>query len=167
MSAKTSNILLWMFVINLGISFGAGLYEARIELPQWLVSLPDGGYEWDAEAARDANTGLRFWVFASTISLTLLAPLNLIAAWRSASPLRSWWLAAASIIICERAFTLAYFIPTMVTLMQAELSQEDAIQTAIQWISLNHLRHLLVLTGWLAALKAFKGHDVNEANIKI
>ena len=29
------DILLWLFVINLGIAFGAGLYEQRIILPQW------------------------------------------------------------------------------------------------------------------------------------
>lgn len=29
-------ILLWLFVINLGIAFGAGLYESRTTVPQWL-----------------------------------------------------------------------------------------------------------------------------------
>jgi hypothetical protein len=32
-----SKILVWLFVINLGIVFGAALYEARIEFPQWLA----------------------------------------------------------------------------------------------------------------------------------
>jgi hypothetical protein len=27
-------IVLWLFVINLGIAFGAGLYEARVVIPQ-------------------------------------------------------------------------------------------------------------------------------------
>jgi hypothetical protein len=32
-----TKVLLWLVVINLGIVFGAGLYEARIEFPKWLV----------------------------------------------------------------------------------------------------------------------------------
>ena len=31
-----TEVLLWLFVINLGIAFGAGLYESRITVPQWL-----------------------------------------------------------------------------------------------------------------------------------
>jgi hypothetical protein len=37
-------ILLWLFVINLGIAFGAGLYESRITVPQWLTFSQDSGY---------------------------------------------------------------------------------------------------------------------------
>jgi hypothetical protein len=76
-------VLLWLFVINLGIVLGAGLYEARIEFPQWLVYSAESGYRWDAEAARHANTGLRFWVYVTTVPLTLLTLANLIAAWRA------------------------------------------------------------------------------------
>lgn len=36
--------LLWLFVINLGIAFGAGFYEARIVFPQWLVYSSATGY---------------------------------------------------------------------------------------------------------------------------
>jgi hypothetical protein len=47
-----------LFVINLDIAFGAGLYESRIIVPQWLSFSPEYGYRWDAEAARQANVGL-------------------------------------------------------------------------------------------------------------
>jgi hypothetical protein len=85
-------VLLWLFVINLGIAFGAGLYEARIEFPQWLVYSAESGYRWDAEAARRANTGLRFWVYVTTVPLTLLTLANLIVAW--ADSRCDWWLVA-------------------------------------------------------------------------
>ena len=29
------SIRLWLFVINLGIAFGAGLHECRVAVPQW------------------------------------------------------------------------------------------------------------------------------------
>jgi hypothetical protein len=29
----------WLFVINLGVAFGAGIYESRVVIPQW-VNIP-------------------------------------------------------------------------------------------------------------------------------
>jgi len=89
------SLLLWLFVINLGIAFGAGLYESRILVPQWLNGSPEAGYRWNAEAARLPDTGLSFWVYVTTVPLTLLTVANLIAAWTtSVTPLRSAWLSA-------------------------------------------------------------------------
>jgi hypothetical protein len=65
MSRAIAKLLLWLFVINLGIAFGAGLYESRIVVPQWLEALPEGEYQWNAAAARQADTGLRFWVYVT------------------------------------------------------------------------------------------------------
>jgi hypothetical protein len=39
-------VLLWLFVIKLGIAFSAGLYESRISVPQWLSFSRDTGYEF-------------------------------------------------------------------------------------------------------------------------
>jgi hypothetical protein len=153
--ASISKILLWLFVINLGIAFGAGLYEARIVLPQWLVYSAEGGYEWNVEAARQANTGLRFWVYVTTVPLTLLTLANFITAWRDRGVLRRWWLAAAGIATIERIFTLSYFVPTMVKLMNETLPASAAVTTALQWANLNHFRHIIAMMAWLAALKAF------------
>jgi hypothetical protein len=33
MAQDVTTILLWLFVINLGIAFGGGLYEARVVVP--------------------------------------------------------------------------------------------------------------------------------------
>ena len=35
MEQPVTTILLWLFVINLGIAFGAGLYEARVVIRFW------------------------------------------------------------------------------------------------------------------------------------
>ena len=163
MSSKVSILALWLFVINLGIVFGAGLYEARIEFPQWLVISADGEPFWDATAAKEANTGLRFWVFTSTITLTLLTLLNLVLAFRSDSTVRKWWITAALTALADRAFTFSYFIPTMITLMKDEgLSGSDAVDMASLWGSLNHLRHFLVLLAWITALKTFRDYHPNK-----
>jgi hypothetical protein len=148
---KISTILLWLFVINLGIGLGAGLYESRIVVPRWVET-----GEWNAQAAQADNTGLRFWVYITTGPLTLLTLANLIVAWRSRGPVRVWWLAASLFALADRAFTFSYFIPTMVKLMQdQDLSGPVALSTFSQWMNLNYLRHAIVIAALLAALKAF------------
>ena len=88
-------ILLWLFVINLGIAFGAGLYEHRIVVSRWIRASSATGIQWDAAAALQDDTGRRFWGFVTTGPLTLLTLANVIVAWRSTGAVRSWWLAAA------------------------------------------------------------------------
>jgi hypothetical protein len=153
MPGKGSTILLWLFVINLGIAFGAGLYESRIVVPDWL-STSDSVRHWHPEVVEQDNTGLRFWAFVTTGPLTLLTIANAIAAWRSAGQLRRWWVTSAASALVERTFTLAYFIPTMVGLMQMPDSR-IAVERAALWVDLNYLRHAILLVAWLAGLNAF------------
>ena len=151
MSTKVSTVLLWLFVINLGIAFGAGLYEQRIVTPDWISG--DGSQShWNAEAARHDDTGLRFWAYVTTGPLTLLTLANLVAAWKATGPERAWWLTAALVVLADRILTFSYFIPTMVGLMSAPDSL-PSVAAATRWMSLNYLRHALVFGGWMAALK--------------
>ncbi|PSB13598.1 DUF1772 domain-containing protein [filamentous cyanobacterium CCP1] len=153
-----STLLLWLFVINLGIALGAGLYETRIEIPQWLMILPESGYQWNAEAARQANTGLRFWIYVTTVPLTLLTIANMIVGWHHRGSLQRWWLSAVGAATIDRLWTFSYFVPTMIKLMDGTLPEPEAVSIALQWVNLNHFRHIVVLVAWLAALKAFSLH---------
>ncbi len=146
--------LAWLFVINLGIAFGAGLYEHRIVVSKWLSSSPDTGTHWNAAIARHDDTGRRFWAFVTTLPLTLLTLASLLAAWRTSGAIHSWWLAAALAALVDRAFTFSYFIPTMVWLMRSADSPE-AVAAATRWRRLNYLRHAITLIAWLASLRAF------------
>jgi hypothetical protein len=65
-------ILLRLFVINLGIAFGAGIYEHRIVVPTWIDAT-----NWHPEIARRDDTGRRFWGAVTTLPLTLLTIVNL------------------------------------------------------------------------------------------
>jgi hypothetical protein len=156
MSGTASAIALWLFVIILGVAFGAGLYEDRIVVPRWISSSPGNGLHWNAAAARQDDTGLRFWAYVSTGPLTLIVLVNLFAAWRSTGAVRGWWIAAVAIALAERLLTFGYFIPTMVSLMRA-VDSPEAVAIASRWWTLNAFRHVLVLTAWLAALKTFAG----------
>lgn len=155
MTLPVGKILLWLFVINLGIAFGAGLYESRIEFPRWLSSSATSSLQWNAEAARQANTGLNFWVYVTTVPLTLLTLANLVAAWYFRGAARRWWLGAAIVILIERVMTFSYFIPTMIGLMGGGLPEPEAVAVATEWAQWNYVRHAFTLAGWIAALKAF------------
>jgi hypothetical protein len=148
-------IILWLFVITLGIAFGAGLYESRIAVPLWLRGSRASGYRWDAAAARDANAGVRFWAYVTTGPLTLLTLTSLFAAWRAPEPVRQAWLIATAAALIERVMTFAYFVPTMITLMrEGALSDSAAVAKARQWVALGVVRHAATLVAWLAALAA-------------
>lgn len=155
MTRYLPEILLWLFVINHGIAFGAGLYEQRIILPQWFNRSSESRIRVNSEAMRSTDTGRRFWAFVTTVPLTLLTLANLGAAWQSPSPRHEWWLGAAVVTLVERIATFSYFIPTALRLMRAEALSSTKIEAmASQWMTLNHVRAALALIGWLAALKA-------------
>jgi hypothetical protein len=147
-------VVLWLFVLNLGVVFGAGVYEHRIVLPRWLTRAPDGEGRWNGEAARADDVGRRFWGVVSTLPLTALTLASLYLAAQPDGLAGWWWLTAALVSLVERLLTFAYFIPSMVRLMKAP-APVDAVARARRWSLLNYLRHVLVLAAWLAALRAF------------
>jgi hypothetical protein len=90
----------------------------------------------------------------TTGPLTLLTLANLVAARRTSGALRRWWLAAGLAALCDRVFTFAYFIPTMVWLMR-QPDTRAAVLTATIWADLNYVRLAILLTAWICALRAF------------
>ncbi len=154
MPSHIPEILLWLFVINLGIAYGAGLYEKKIVVPDWFAANGVAGLRVDRAAMRHSNTGLRFWAFVTTGPLTLLTLANLVVAWQSAGPRHDWWMAAAGITLVERTGTFAFFIPTAIKLMRDDDLPESKLSAmGSRWMRLNYLRDALALIGWLAALK--------------
>jgi hypothetical protein len=150
-----SLIVLWLFVINLGIVFGAGVYESRIMVPQWVSYSADTGYLWNGDAARRVDVGMRFWVFASTLPLTMLTLTNFVFVWLMPEPTRAWWLSATAAAVTERLMTFAYFIPAMVKLMRhGEYDDQVAAVKALQWARLAYVRLGVTLAAWLLAMMA-------------
>ena len=153
MPGTLSTILLRLFVINLGIAFGAGVYEHRIVVSRWITSSEPSGVHWNADDARRDDTGRRFWGFVTTVPLTLLTLANLFVAWPTSGAVRGWWLIAGLAALTDRVFTFAYFIPTMAGLMRATDSPRS-VAVATCWWNLNYVRHAIVLAAWVAALQA-------------
>jgi hypothetical protein len=88
------------------------------------------------------NTGVMFWVYVTTIPLTLIAVANLIAAWIYRSIRRKWWLSAAVIVMLERLATFSYFIPTMINLTSSNLPDPEINEKLSQWLFFNHGSYL-------------------------
>ncbi len=152
---QLSELLLTLFSMNLGIAFGAGLYETKMILPQWFPRLSTGGYGVDTVAMTQLESGRTFWAFVTTGPLTLLTLVNLYLAWQSTGPVHDWWLAAGLITLLERIGTFTFFIPTAIKLQQADqLRLTEQSRLVALWKNANWVRSLLNLLGWLLALKA-------------
>lgn len=150
-----AELLLALFILNLGTAFGAGLYETRIVLPLWFHQSAGVGYQVDVAAMRSIETGRRFWAFVTTLPLTLLTLANCVLAWNASTPGRNWWLAAALLTLLERTGTFTFFIPTALTLQRADqLPAPRVSQLVTTWTRLNYLRNLFNLAACLLALKA-------------
>jgi hypothetical protein len=141
-------ILLWLFVMNIGIAFGAGLYEARIIVSEWVNS--PSTYRWP-------DTGQKFWGFVTTVPLTILCIANLIAASLFHGVGSDWWLISSIIIAIERVFTFSYFIPKVLKVQQGteSISKPQLKRMATQWNHLNYIRLTITLIAWILALEAF------------
>lgn len=136
--------LIWLLVITLGVTVGAGLYEGRIVAPLWARTPPPA---W-------INAGPSFWAFVSTGPLTLVVLVGLVVIRRFDGPSRPWWLAALCVALVERIATFAYFIPTMVSLQQQQALTPEVVSTLATWSFANHGRHILTIAAWLSSLKA-------------
>jgi hypothetical protein len=153
--SHVSEILLSLFILNLGTAFGAGLYETKIILPQWFHKTADG-YRVNAAAMRDLDSGRKFWAFVSTGPLTLLTLASLVTSWQSQQPGHNWWWAAAILALVERLGTFSFFIPTAIQLGKAEpLSPSQVSQKVALWLKANYTRNALTLIACLLALRAF------------
>jgi hypothetical protein len=150
-----SELLLWLFVINLGISFGAGLYEKIIILPMWFTKFPEIGYRVNVNAMLETDTGRKFWASVNTVPLTLLTLANLIVSLQVTGAKHNWWLAACLLVIIERIGTFSYFIPTALKLMRSKnLIEKKASSLISSWLFLNYFRNAFTLIAWIMALEA-------------
>jgi hypothetical protein len=152
---QLSNLILSLFILNLGTAFGAGLYEARVTLPQWFPKKQRNWHQIDKRAMHELDAGRKFWAFVTTIPLTLLTLANLVMAWQSQQPDHNWWLAAALLTFIERVATFSFFIPTIIHLQRADsLSASKTHNVVTTWIRLNYVRNAVTLVACFCALIA-------------
>ncbi len=151
MTIHFNEIISGLFVINLAMAFGAGVYEYRIVMPMWF-----GSWGIDRMAIEKTDVGRKFWGMVTTIPLTLLTFVNLYFALRSTGVLHTWWLSACILILAERIGTFSYFIPTILKLVNTEkLTDHRALKKAEQWKQFNKIRIILNMSGLVASVFAY------------
>jgi hypothetical protein len=147
--------LLWLFVIDLGIACGAGLYEHRIIVPQWFSGSRKTGLRVNSEAMRNPDVGRKFWAFVTTLPLTILTLASLVVAPMLHGIYRFWWLTATWFALFDRIATFSFFIPRALMLMRSDsLPPSRSAAMALLWMRMNWIRLALDACAWLAALKA-------------
>lgn len=146
-----NEIVLGLFVINLAMAFGAGLFESRIVIPMWFSR---SGI--NKEAIINTDTGRKFWGMITTVPLTLLTIINIVEALSSTGTLRTQWLTAGIIVLVERVMTFTYFIPTIIKLIKPDsMPEARALVIASRWTRVNTIRITLNLAGLVISMMAY------------
>lgn len=153
-------IILWLFIVMLGIIIGGGLYEARVLVPLWSSDAPSSVvsyYQHNTAAPQFApDQGGRFWIFATPVG-TLLAVATLVSAYWTPGRHRRWRVAAALISLATFVATFAWFVPNIMLLSSASvltMGADEIARLASLWTTLNWVRAAAMTGAWLAALRA-------------
>lgn len=154
-------ILLWLFVIVLGIELGAGLYETLVVLPLWTSAIPESVIVYYRHNAADPqfalNAGGRFWMF-QTPFLGLVSIATLLSGLRTRPEHRKWRIAGTGLALLVVISTLAWFVPNIIKLggqVVLTMSRDDVASIANTWVTLNWVRVIVYSLAWLAGLRAF------------
>lgn len=151
-------VILWLFVIALGVDLGAGLYEARIVVPLWAGGVPGTLAAGNPYARVAIDAGMRFWAYA-TSTAAILAVLALIGGVFAPAPQRVWQIAAAALELVAVAMTLVYFRPTLVRLFMghgAGMPADVIVSTVHRWVALSRVRIVISAVAWCIALNALR-----------
>jgi hypothetical protein len=165
-----SQIILWLFVIALGIELGAGLYETLVVVPLWSSAAPDsviGYYQHNiADPRFTMNAGGRFWMVATPL-VGLLSLATLLSGFKTSAEHRKWRLIGAGLALIVVISTFAWFVPNIIKLGTSAvltMGRDDVASLANWWVRLNWVRVVVYSSGWLAALRALsipsRGSDI-------
>ena len=166
-----AQMFLWLFVIALGIEIGAGLYETLVVLPLWTSAPPDSVTAYHQHNAANPqftlNAGGRFWMFATPL-VGLLALATLLSGLRTVSQHRQWRIAGTILALVVVLATFTWFVPNIIRLNSKDvlaMSADEVTRLTKAWVTLNWVRVILYVSGWLCALRALSIPPRTENNI--
>lgn len=149
-----ADLALWALVVALGIQSGAGIYESRVIVPLWSGSPPESVIAFFGQPLRP-DAGRRLWIILTPLT-SVIVLINLFFATVATGLNRAWWLGSSIVALAILIVTFAYFVPALLSLPRiSELPRESAIRKVRLWRTLNYFRAVLLISSWLAALKAF------------
>ena len=148
---KIAVIVLWLLVISCGILAGGSIYERVVLTPLWAGSPPQSVTAWPYGGVQAPF----FMVATPTWALLSLVTFGL--SFFMPAEVRPWARVAGVIGVAVMIWTAAYFIPRVMMTQAnrgAGLSGEEITRYTVQFVQWGLLRTVLVLGGWLAALRA-------------
>jgi len=151
-----ARLILWLFVITLGLDLGAGIYEARVVVPLWAGGVPQTLAADNPYGRVAVDAGIHFWAYM-TSAVAVVAVLALVFGVLAAAPRRVWQTCAAVAELAAVAMTLLYFRPTLVRLFLgrgAGLSAAAVTSTVGRWVMWSRVRIAVSFVAWCAALRA-------------
>jgi len=123
-------------------------------MPLWANDPPASLTAFHAQP-RKPESGRRLWIILTPIT-TLVSLFNLVLAFRSHDPMRSWWIASSGTVVVVMVITYAYFVPELLRFERtAAQPPADIAPRVRRWTALNLVRGALVAASWIAALKVF------------
>ncbi|HYG82845.1 MAG TPA: hypothetical protein VD861_20785 [Pyrinomonadaceae bacterium] len=149
--STVTRVILWLFLLSALILTGGGIFEHMVITPLWAGSPPESVTQWPYGGLQRRF----FIVFSPTYYLFSLA--LVVASWWMPQPQRKWALAAGLSGIIIGFATFLFFIPilqrTQVT-RGAGLSGEEITALVNQFKTWNWARWVILISGWVAALRA-------------
>ena len=142
---------LWLLVISSGILAGGSIFERVVLTPMWASAPPLSVTGWSHGAVQAPF----FKVVTPTWALLSLATF-VLSFWMPGAA-RPWARVAGVVGVGIMIWTAAFFIPLVMKLMAARgagLSGSEITRLTGQWLSWGLLRTVILLGGWLAALRA-------------
>jgi Domain of unknown function (DUF1772) len=147
-----TQIPLWFFVLSASILTGGGIFEHVVLTPLWAGSPPESVTGWQYGGIQRKF----FIIFSPLYYLCSLA--LIIASWWMPRRQRKWALVAGLSGVIIGIATFSFFIPilqkTQVT-RGAGLSGEEITRLVNQFKTVNWARWIVLITGWVAGLRAF------------
>lgn len=155
-----AQILLWLFVIALGIEIGAGLYETIVVMPLWTLAPPDSVIAYHQHNAAfpqfALNAGPRFWMIQTPL-VGVLAIATLLSGLPTRPEHRKWRIAGAVLAVIVVISTFAWFVPNLMRRLGDDvmaMGRDEVTRVTTWWVRLNWVRVVVYSAAWLAALRA-------------
>ena len=151
---------LWLFVLSLTVLTGGGIFEHVVFTPLWAGSPPESVTSWPHGAAQ-----AKFFAVASPLYYLCSVALIVASRWMPRRQ-RTWALVAGASGIVVMLATVFFFIPILQKTQAtrgAGLSGEEITRLVNQFVTWNYGRYVLMIGGWLAAVRALTLSPVGES----
>lgn len=147
-------LIMFAYVVALGIETGAALFTSVVVFPTWAAS-PEAVIGWKPTMPYFMEEG-RFFMIASSTTM-ILALAVAVVSMRLPAGVRPWALGSALIFLVMAATTMAYFLPAQARVhgdAGARLPRAELAEMLDRFLALNWIRQAFLVVAFVAAVHA-------------